>query len=77
MTAIAEKVYSEAMSLPNDSRAEIAERLLLSLEDEAVSPNVSAAWNVEIQRRRVEIISGHARLIPAEEAFGNALRAIE
>ena len=42
-----EQLFSEALTLPTDARAELAHRLLASLEAEAGSPEIEAAWRDE------------------------------
>ena len=76
MSTTEKKICIEALSLPRESRMEIAHRLLLSLEDEKPDTNAEKAWKAEIRRRRREIRGGKAKLVPAEEAMRNALRAI-
>jgi putative addiction module component (TIGR02574 family) len=63
------------LSLPRQSRAEIAERILASLEDKANKP-VEKSWKAVLRRRRAEIHSGKARVRPADEVMRDALRAI-
>jgi putative addiction module component (TIGR02574 family) len=46
MSAI-EQVFSEALSLPAKERAKLAQRLLVSLDAEAGSPEIEAAWKEE------------------------------
>jgi putative addiction module component (TIGR02574 family) len=75
MSTTAQKVCIEALSLPQRSRAEIAERLLSSL-DEDMDACPERAWKLEIRRRRREIREGKTKLIPADEVMGSALRSI-
>lgn len=77
MSTISEKVCIEALSLPHDARAEIAHRLLVSLEGEDFSDDVSEAWRSEIQRRRQDFREGKANVVPAEEAMRRAHAATE
>jgi len=77
MSTTTEKVCIEALSLPRDARAEIAHRLLVSLEDEDLSDDVSEAWRNEIQRRRQDFREGKANSVPAEEAMRRAQAAFE
>ncbi len=44
-------VFIEALSLPTRSRAELAEKLLVSLEKEGESPEVGDEWDKEARRR--------------------------
>jgi hypothetical protein len=51
MSATTEQVFIEALSLPTRARATLAHKLLLSLESEAGSPEVEAAWDKEAVER--------------------------
>ena len=75
MSTTAQRVCIEALSLPRESRAEIAERILASLEDKADS-KADKAWKAVIRRRRAEIRSGKAKVRPAEDVMRDALQAI-
>jgi len=77
MSTITEKVCVEALSLPRDARAEITHRLLMSLENEDFSEDVSELWRVEIARRRQDFREGTAKPVPAEEAIRRANAPIE
>lgn len=77
MSTTTEKICIEALSLPRDARAEIAHRLLTSLENEDFPDNVSDAWRMEIERRRQDFREGKANPVPAEEALRRAYAAIE
>jgi len=77
MSVITEKICIEALSLPRDARAEIAHRLLTSLENEDFADDVSDAWRKEIERRRQDFRDGKANPVPAEEALRRAYAAIE
>ena len=61
-----EKVRSEALSLPESERAELAHNLVASLDGPA-DPDAEKAWDSEILRRLAEIDSGTAKLIDREE----------
>jgi putative addiction module component (TIGR02574 family) len=75
MSTTAQKVCIEALSLPLRSRAEIAERLLSSL-DEKTDAGSERAWKLEIRRRRREIREGRIKPRPADEVMRSAIRAI-
>jgi putative addiction module component (TIGR02574 family) len=77
MSATTQELCIEVLSLPRESRAEIAHRLLMSLENEEFSDNVSDAWRTEIERRRQDFQDGKANPVPAEEALRRAYAAIE
>jgi putative addiction module component (TIGR02574 family) len=61
-----EKIRSEALSLPEAERAELAHNLVASLDGQA-DPDAENAWDVEILRRLAEIDSGTANLIDRDE----------
>ena len=69
MTARAQKVLEEAMTLPEDERSSVAIALLDStreFDDGEVDPGAEAAWDAEIDKRIAEIDSGK---IPFKDAF--------
>jgi putative addiction module component (TIGR02574 family) len=61
-----EQIKAEAMQLPPEARADLADWLWVSVESRE---SVQAAWDVEIARRIAEIESGTVELIPGEEVF--------
>ncbi len=75
MSTVAQKLCVEVLSLPRESRVEIAERILASLEDKADS-KAEKAWRAVVRRRRAEIHAGGAKTRPAEDVMRDALRAI-
>jgi putative addiction module component (TIGR02574 family) len=68
-----EEVSSDALSLPESERAELARDLMASLDGPA-DPDAENAWDLEILRRLAEIDSGTAELIDRAE-FRRRLRA--
>ncbi len=60
MTAVADKVLQEALALSERERAEIAARLIESLEvtGDSEAADVEAAWAAEIERRCVALDAG-------------------
>jgi putative addiction module component (TIGR02574 family) len=66
MSPTVEKLFREASDLPEADRAELAGRLLDSLESER-DEGVEAAWAEEIERRIRQIDSGEVKTIPWEE----------
>jgi putative addiction module component (TIGR02574 family) len=77
MSTTAEKVCVDALTLPRQARAEIAHRLLVSLEDEDFMDDVGEAWREEIGRRRQDFREGRAKAVTAEAAMRQAQAAIE
>jgi putative addiction module component (TIGR02574 family) len=68
MNTHAEQILQSALSLPLDDRMEIAESLMLSLNDEQAA-EIEAAWSEEIKRRLDSIDKGEVKLIPAEQVM--------
>ena len=67
-----EELEVEALHLPRDERARLAQALISSLDEES---EVEQAWNAEIRRRVAELDAGTVKTIPAEQVFAelNAL----
>lgn len=65
------RIESEALELPSSDRAQLATRLIASLEGETPDDpaEVERAWEEEIRRRLAELDAGTAELIPADEVF--------
>lgn len=68
-----EKVRTEALSLTEAERAELAHNLVASLDGQA-DADAETAWDAEILRRLAEIDTGTATLIDREE-FRRRMRA--
>jgi len=62
-----ETIEHTVLNLPMQQRAELAHKLLLSLEDQD-EDEIAEAWRVEALRRSAEIDSGSVKTISAEEA---------
>lgn len=65
------EVSTKAMSLPTESRAELAEILIQSL-DEKENEEVKFAWLAEIRRRDQEIRAGASVTKPADQVLREA-----
>jgi putative addiction module component (TIGR02574 family) len=76
MSTITEKICLEALRLPREARAELAHRLLVSLEDEDFSEDVIESWRDEIARRLEDFRAGRINEVSAEEALRHAHAAI-
>ena len=61
----------ELLTLPRKERADLALRLIQSL-DEGAEEDVDAYWKEELVRRSRQIESGEAELIPADDVFKKA-----
>lgn len=62
-----ETIEHTVLNLPMQQRAELAHKLLLSLEDQD-EDEIAEAWRVEALRRSAEIDDGSVKTISAEEA---------
>lgn len=70
-----EEVASQALKLSLEERAELAERLLLSLDDPSES-DIERLWLEEAERRLQEFREGEVKGIAAEEVFRRAIADI-
>jgi len=75
MSELLVELSQKALSLSANEREQLAEDILMSLQDQ-VLPEVDAAWELEIRRRLQEVQSGAATLVPAEVVFAEARRLI-
>jgi len=67
------KIVEQALKMPARERAEIAQRLLESL-DRQMDMNVESAWQSEVERRISELDSGQVACIPWEEVRERLMR---
>ena len=65
-SAALKKLQSEALSLPQEERAELARELMRSL-DEPYDDDAADAWDHEILRRLASIDAGTAKMIDRDE----------
>jgi hypothetical protein len=65
MAITVEKLVSQALSLPSDSRAKLAEKIVESLENE----EIKKIWLSEAKKRRDEVRSGRVKPIEGEEVL--------
>lgn len=72
MTQAHEDLVRAALSMPKEARAEMAERLLDSLETDHAA--IDAAWGAEAERRIDQIDQGQVQLIPGDKVMSE-LRA--
>ncbi|NJR40827.1 MAG: addiction module protein [Leptolyngbyaceae cyanobacterium CSU_1_4] len=71
-----EQLTEELLSLPNESRALLADKLVESLEFDTDS-TIQEVWVAEAKRRRAEIRDGSVQPIPGEDALAQVRRLIE
>jgi len=70
-----EQIAEEALALPSEARALLADRLVESL-DPAEDGLIRQLWMREARRRIDEVRSGSVKTIPADEAFTQVRQAI-
>jgi hypothetical protein len=75
MSAILDKVELEALNLPREDRAFLADRLLSSLGGEVLS-DIDAAWVAEAEHRYAEYKDGIRQPVPAADVFADADRIL-
>lgn len=65
------QVYAEALALPAAARADLAERIVVSLARK-IDPAIERAQISEVRRRIAQVESGEVKLIPGEKALARA-----
>lgn len=65
------EIEKSALELNEQDRAELAKRLLISLED-TVDQEIEQAWIDEINRRKKQVKSGEVETIPSEKVLAEA-----
>jgi putative addiction module component (TIGR02574 family) len=70
-----EQIAEEALSLPSEARALLADRLVESL-DPAEDGVVRQLWVAEATRRLDEVRSGRVQTIPGDEALARVRSAV-
>lgn len=68
MATSIKKLAKQAMSLPTESRAQLADLLVESLDAEELG-HIDRLWVAEAKRRRDEVRSGRVEAIPGDEAL--------
>ena len=66
MTLPSEQLFEEALALPMNKRAELAERLLSSID---LSDQIDKLWAIEAEARIDAYENGELNAIPAEDVF--------
>jgi putative addiction module component (TIGR02574 family) len=75
MSLTVEQIAEEALALPSEARALLADRLVESL-DPVEDTNLRHLWTAEAQRRLEDVRSGKVKTIPGEEALERVRRAV-
>jgi putative addiction module component (TIGR02574 family) len=72
MSAAAKQIIDSALKLDPKQRQQIAEEIWASLE--ADGPELSPAWEAELEKRAAEIESGSVKLEPWSEVRENLFK---
>lgn len=70
MSATIEQLTEQAMKLPVESRARLADLLVESLDTGELG-RIEQLWIAEAKRRRDEVRSGEVKTIPGDEALSD------
>lgn len=70
-----EQIAEEALALPSEQRALLADRLVESLEA-AEENRIDRLWITEAKRRRDEVRQGLVQTIPGDEAMARVRRSL-
>jgi putative addiction module component (TIGR02574 family) len=70
------EIEKEALALPLEDRARLAEKLFDSLDEEISSP-LSEAWEEEIERRREDVRQGKVKPVAGEEVSRKAWELVK
>ena len=74
MILTVEQIAEEALALPSEARALLADRLVESL-DPAEDGYIQQLWSTEARRRRDDVRTGRVQTIPGDEALERVRRA--
>jgi putative addiction module component (TIGR02574 family) len=75
MSMTVEQIVDEALGLPSEARALLADRLVESL-DPAEDGYLRQLWVAEALRRRDDVRTGRVQTVPGEEALAQVRRAV-
>ena len=70
-----DQLAEEALALPSEQRALLADRLVESL-DAAEANRIDGAWAMEAKRRRDEVRDGSVQTIPGDEGLARVRRSL-
>lgn len=73
MSLTVEQIAEEALALPSEARALLADRLVESL-DPAEDGYVQQLWIAEARQRRDDVRNGRIQTIPGDEALAQIRR---
>lgn len=73
MSLTVEQIAEEALALPSEARALLADRLVESL-DPAEDGYIQQLWMAEARQRRDDVRNGRVQTIPGDEALAQVRR---
>lgn len=65
--ATKDELLTSVLSLPPEERAEVAHKLLLSLDEEPTQEDSGSEWSQELERRATDIREGRVKTVPWED----------
>ena len=68
MSTTVEQLAEQAMALPGEARARLADLLVESLDSDALT-HIDRLWLSEAKRRRDEVRAGKVKTVPGDEAL--------
>ena len=71
-----DQLTADAMKLPLRDRVQLAQRLVLTIDDE-IENDTETLWFAEAERRLAELRSGKVKGIESEDAFRTAREALK
>ena len=73
MPMTVEQIAAEAMNLPTEARAQLADRIVESLDATELN-RLDRLWSAEARHRLDDILQGRVATIPGDEALARARR---
>lgn len=74
MIATIDSLFEEALALPDDSRLQLVERLIPTIQSD---PALDAEQLQEVQKRVEEVRSGQVKTIPGEQVFQEITQSLK
>ena len=71
MSLTSEQIEKQVLALPAEERAQLVDKLWASLEGTSY-PALSEEWQIEIERRRRELLDGRVKSVPGIEVSQKA-----
>jgi hypothetical protein len=68
MATSVEQLAEQALKLPSESRARLADLLLVESLDAGELGRIDRLWTAEAKRRRNEVRAGRVKTIPGDQA---------